>query len=132
MNIFLRIFSSVLAFLLMFGPNSNNVHMNGEPDDINDQQSVETINQLLSHPDPISADPKKADLEYFRAVTESTTYDEIICDIGPADYITGSGIITYHWKLDDDLIANVAFNYNSQVLTLIIVKDGEVMEGIVW
>lgn len=116
----------------MFGPNSNNVHTNEEPDDINDQQSVETINQLLPQPDLISAYPKKADLEYFRAVTESTTYEEIICDIGPADYITGSGIITYHWKLDDDLIANVAFNYNSQVLTLIIVKDGEVMKRIVW
>ena len=51
-------------------------------------------------------------------------------NIGPADYITGSGIITYHWKLDDGSVANATFNYDSRVMTLIIVKDGEASEMI--
>ena len=104
--------------------------IDGKPDPNNEPQSAETVTQPLPQPSPDSVYPKKADREYFRSVTETTTYDEILRDIGPADYINGSGIITYHWKLDDGSVANVTFNYDSQVMTLIIVKDGEASEMI--
>ena len=131
MNIIRRIFSTVLVFLLMFNTSNHAVNTDGEPDPVNDPQSAETVTQSLPQPSPDTVYPKKTDREYFRSVTETTTYDEILRDIGPADYITGSGIITYHWKLDDGSVANVTFNYDSQVMTLIIVKDGEASEMIV-
>ena len=131
MNIILRIFSTVLVFLLMFNTSNHVVNTDGEPDPNNEPQSAETVTQSLPQPIPDSVYPKKADRKYFRSVTETTTYDEILRDIGPADYITGSGIITYHWKLDDGSVANVTFNYDSRVMTLIIVKDGEASEMIV-
>ena len=131
MNIIRRIFSTVLVFLLMFNTSNHAVNTDGKPDFINEPQSAETVTQSLPQPSPDSVYPKKADREYFRSVTETTTYDEILRDIGPADYITGSGIITYHWKLDDGSVANVTFNYDSRVMTLIIVKDGEASEMIV-
>ena len=130
MNIIRRIFSTVLVFLLMFNTSNHAVNTDGEPDPNNEPQSAETVTQSLPQPRPDTVYPKKADREYFRSVTETTTYDEILRDIGPADYITGSGIITYHWKLDDGSVANVTFNYDSRVMTLIIVKDGEASEMI--
>ena len=131
MNIIRRIFSTVLVFLLMFNTSNHAVNTDGERDPNNEPQSAETVTQSLPQPSPDTVYPKKADREYFRSVTETTTYDEILRDIGPADYITGSGIITYHWKLDDGSVANVTFNYDSRVMTLIIVKDGEASEKIV-
>lgn len=131
MNIIRRIFSTVLVFLLMFNTSNHAVNTDGESDPVNEPQSVETVTQSLSQPRPDTVYPKKADREYFRSVTETTTYDEILRNIGPADYITGSGIITYHWKLDDGSVANVTFNYDSRIMTLIIVKDGEASEMIV-
>ena len=132
MNIIRRIFSTVLVFLLMFNTSNHAVNTDGEPDPNNEPQSAEAVTQSLPQPSPDTVYPKKTDRKYFRSVTETTTYDEILRDIGPADYITGSGIITYHWKLDDASVANVTFNYDSRVMTLIIVKDGEASEMIVW
>ena len=131
MNIFEQIFCYVLAFLLMLGPHNYAVNTNGEPDDINNQQRVETISPILPQSTPVTAVSKKADREYFRSVTKSTTYEEILRDLGPADWITGSGILTYHWKLDDGSVANVTFNYESRVMTLIIVKDREASEELI-
>lgn len=131
MYIFLRIFSSALAFLMMFGPDNDLLHPSVGSDDIGDQRNVGSIISLPPQPCTYSAPLKKADLEYFQSVTGSTTYGEIIRDIGPADYITGSGIITYHWKLDDDSVANMTF-FDDHIMTLVIVNGEGVSEWIIW
>ena len=133
MNIFLRIISTFLAFLLMSGPatNTNPLQAGVENDNISSQENTGTVSQLLPQPDSYPTCLKKANREYFCSVNESTTLDKIIRDIGPADCITGSGISTYHWNLDDGSVANVAFHID-HILTLIIVKDGEISEKIIW
>ena len=117
--------------ITMFGADGNVIHSSGEYAYINGQKNLIAIVMLLPRPDREPAPQKKATLEYFRTVTESTTHDEIIRAIGPPDSMTGSGITTYHWELDDGASANVTFDIDNTVMTLIIVKDGKVSEWIV-
>lgn len=131
MKIIQRILSTVLALLLILSPSSKALPTGDGSGNPRSQQSADPVSPTLSQPSANSAYPKKADLEYFRSVTEATTYKEVFRDIGPADYITGSGIITYHWNLDDGSVAKMTF-YIDHVMTLFIVKDGKISEGIVW
>ncbi len=116
--------------ILMFDPDGNVLRTSGEFGYIYGQKNVEAIIRLLPRPDLNPVYPRKADPEYFRTVTESTTYEEMIREIGPSDSISGSGIITYCWKLEDGSEAHVKF-FDDRVMTLVIAMDGEMPEWIV-
>lgn len=115
----------------MYDPDGNVIHSSGEYGYIYGQKNLEAITRLLPHPELNRVLPKEATMKYFRTVTTSTTYEEMFMKLGPASYISGSGIIAYHWKMDDGSAATVTF-FDNHVMTLVIARDGKVEEYIVW
>lgn len=117
----------------MYDADGNVIHTTGKLGYIYGQVKVETIISLLPRPDrdPKTVREKRATREYFLTVNGDTTYEDIVRAIGRENGITGSGIMTYHWDLDDGSVANVTF-YTDRVMTVIISRDDETSETIYW
>lgn len=72
---------------------------------------------------------KKATREYFENVDKSYTIDDIVKEIGNPFKVTGSGISTYHWNLEEGGAVRVKFASDG-IMTIYFYKEGEDAEKI--